>query len=185
MTRVTDILKDLRRIEPDPEATRRSRIAILATPPKQPNWFESWNFSRVLIRSTEPMAAMVLAGLLLAVLVGGLPLGKFLAPLKMASLDPGSLRAEAQAIDIQIQLTDLNYPESVSAIAAQSTAATSVAPITPSPAPRPIMAARPTAPKTNPQTGTPTTTTPATPTAVVISPSGVSIDSALDFLTSE
>lgn len=123
MTKLTDILKQFRQIQPDPKTALRSRALILQSETEKAGWLSSWSFSRILIQGTEPMAAMVLAGLLLAVLVGGLPLGKFLTPLKMASLDPSSLKAEAQAIDIQIQLAGLTYPESVGAIAAQESVA--------------------------------------------------------------
>jgi hypothetical protein len=51
------------------------------------------------------------AGVFVILLVGGFSTWKFLSPLHVESLDPAGLRAEAHAIDIQIQLADIAYPE--------------------------------------------------------------------------
>jgi len=56
---------------------------------------------------------MALAGLLLLLLFGGFSALRFLSPLPQ-SLDPTTLKAEAQAIDIQIQLAALSYTQSSS-----------------------------------------------------------------------
>ena len=45
--------------------------------------------------------------------LGGASFSQLLSPVKLASLDPAGIRAEAEAIDIQIQLSNLNYAESL------------------------------------------------------------------------
>jgi hypothetical protein len=66
-----------------------------------------------LARSLEMGSAVVLTGLLLFLIVGGFSIWNTFSPFKLTSLDPTSLRAEAQAIDIQIRLTDIAYADPI------------------------------------------------------------------------
>ncbi|MDO8516443.1 MAG: hypothetical protein Q7S28_04275 [bacterium] len=101
------LLKQLHTIEPDKEYVARSRAHILATPrsPRRALLIE------ILMHSIESGSAIALAGLVLVAVVGGVSLMNQVSPLGLSSLDPAGLKAEADAVDIQIQLTDLNYRE--------------------------------------------------------------------------
>jgi len=100
-------LQQFKNIEPDKGFTRRSRNLIL----NRGNTFSA-NISRVLFGSLETGAAVALVGLLMLIILGGASHIKILEPLQITAIDPSSIRAEAEAIDIQIQLTGLNYEES-------------------------------------------------------------------------
>lgn len=106
-----DILKKLKEVAPDKYYAERSRAQILAT--EQPKKLSVW---RVMIESLEAGSAMVLAGALLVLIFGGFSGVK---SLNIASLNPVNLRAEAEAIDMQIQLTNLSYKDFAGVIAAK------------------------------------------------------------------
>jgi hypothetical protein len=102
-----DTIKKLKNIEADKEFTRTSRSLILNTRREI-----KLNFWGLLLRSIELGVSLALAGLLIFMTLGGFSAWRFLSPLQITvNLDPVSLRAEAQAIDIQIQLANLNYNE--------------------------------------------------------------------------
>ncbi len=103
------IFKNLKKIEPDQEYSLRSKRLILAIPP--PRRLSGW---QILLESIQSGATLVLTGILLIFLLGGFSVWKSLRPFQFESLDLKSLRAEAQAIDIQIELTKLTYTESTS-----------------------------------------------------------------------
>ena len=114
-----DLLKQLKRINPDPSFSARSRIELLSQMPARVMRPSLWQF---LGESVASAGALALVGMLLLVAVGGFSAWNFLTPLRIASLDPAGLTAEAEAIDIQIQLagvgyTDLEAAESTPAIA--------------------------------------------------------------------
>ena len=105
-----DILKQLKTIEPDAEYARRSKERILAvakgdfTAPRIIDW-------RMVVRTLQSGTAIALAGILLLIAVGGFSVWTFLKPFGLAGLDPAGLRAEAQAIDIQLQIAGLEYED--------------------------------------------------------------------------
>lgn len=103
-----ELLKQFKTIEPDPAFSEMSRRAVLAFPPAAPKRLTAW---RMAIRLVETGAALALTGFFMLLLVGGLSGSKF-APVQYSAIDPNGLRAEAQAIDIQIQLANVNYHES-------------------------------------------------------------------------
>ncbi|TSC60592.1 MAG: hypothetical protein LiPW15_470 [Parcubacteria group bacterium LiPW_15] len=96
-----EILKKLKEIAPERYYAERSRAQILAT--EQPRRLSPW---KIFAESMEAGSAMVLAGALLILILGGF---SGINVLNIASLNPTSLKAEADAIDMQIQLTDLSY----------------------------------------------------------------------------
>jgi hypothetical protein len=106
-----DLLKKLKSIEPDKEFSLNSRNLILNTPPKV-----RVSFLGILLKNLELGAALALAGLLIFLTIGGFSAWKFFSPLELANFDATSIRAEAQAIDIQIKLANLNYIESTSTL---------------------------------------------------------------------
>lgn len=114
-----DLLKQLKRITPDTSFSARSRIELLTQMPVRISRPSMW---QLLGESVASAGALALVGMLLLVAVGGFSAWNVLTPLRIASLDPTGLTAEAEAIDIQIQLagvgyTDLEASESTPAIA--------------------------------------------------------------------
>lgn len=96
-------LKKFKNIQADPEYAKRSRDFILHTP--APTTYRTfWHF---VLHNLEIGAAVGLTGIVLFLILGGSSLSTFLSPFRLSSLDPAGLRAEADAIDIQIQLTNL------------------------------------------------------------------------------
>ncbi len=106
-----EILKQCRLIKPDEAFTERSRRAVLAS-----SQFESqtsmgiFKARRFIFRFVETGAALALAGLFIVLIMGGFS-GTAIAPVRFSAIDPKVLRAEAQAIDAQINLASLNYSE--------------------------------------------------------------------------
>jgi len=100
------IFKQLKRIEPDIDYTGRSRATILGSP--RGGVAGAWH---IVLHSLQFGSAVALVAVLFLLVIGGFSAWKFFSPLKLSSLDPASLRAEAQAVDIQIQLTDVAYRE--------------------------------------------------------------------------
>lgn len=88
-------LKQFKNIKPAAGFTTSSRDRILG---------RKFRLQDV-IRQNASMAFATLSLALLFVFAGT----QFFANFHVASVDPRGLRAEAQAIDIQIQLTNLNY----------------------------------------------------------------------------
>lgn len=116
------VLKQFKAIEPDKSFATRSRGLILGAQTKTPVGF--WG---VVLRNIESGAALALTGLLIFVILGGLSAwNQAFSPAPFEALNPASLRAEAQAVDIQIELTNLSY-ESAPAKTGESTAAFSPA----------------------------------------------------------
>ena len=124
---VIKILKKLKNIEPGKEFTETSRRLILNVAPKPELGF--WN---ILVKNLELGASLALAGLLIFLIVGGFSAWRIFSPMQISNIDPTALRAEAQAIDIQIQLANLNYktiapPKSGESTPPSATAATGAA----------------------------------------------------------
>ena len=102
-----ETLKQFKNIHPDATFSETSKRAILATMPAA----APWSARRVLFAILETGVAVTLTGFFILLVMGGLS-GSKLAPVQYSAIDPQGLRAEAQAIDIQIQLANLNYSES-------------------------------------------------------------------------
>lgn len=101
---VIKILKNLKNIEPGKEFTETSRSLILNVTPKPKS-----GFLNILVKNLELGVSLALAGLLIFLIVGGFSAWRIFSPMQISNIDPVALRAEAQAIDIQIQLANLNY----------------------------------------------------------------------------
>lgn len=102
-----ELLKQFKNVEPDPTFTATSKRAILATEPAAPVWSTRKMFFRII----ETGVAVALTGFFVLLITGSLS-GSRIAPAEYAAVDPTSLHAEAQAIDMQIQLAQLKYSES-------------------------------------------------------------------------
>jgi len=115
---IFDTIAQFKNVRPDPQNAERSKRAILAMP--QTAAAPRRTGVMVFLRSLETGIALVLAGFFILLATGSFPSVKDLAPVQYSVIDPVGIHAEAQAIDIQIQLADLNYTE-VNAIADSTT----------------------------------------------------------------
>lgn len=97
-------LKKLQKIEADSRFIKQSRGLLVGTQKTRNVW-------GIILRNLELGASFALAGILIITILGGFSAWKFLSPLKLSNLDTTDLKAEAQAVDIQIQLTNLDYGE--------------------------------------------------------------------------
>jgi hypothetical protein len=111
-------LKRLQSITPDPDYTRHSRSLLIKTP-IAPKSLSLW---RVVVTSFQSGSVIALTAILLLVILGGFSAWQAISPFRLGSLDPASLRAEAEAIDMQIELTNLVYPEVQKTATPESTA---------------------------------------------------------------
>ena len=119
-----DILKQFKNIEPDAEFSQRSRTEILLSPRNErPTMRGVFAFLHII----ETGVAVVLAGFFILILTGSFSPTRSIAPIQYAVIDPAGLHAEAQAIDMQIQLADVQYPQVTSTGVSGSTAASPAA----------------------------------------------------------
>jgi hypothetical protein len=111
-----EILKQFKNIEPDRAFAETSKRAIFAMTPQEPA-ASFWTARRTFFRIVETGIAVALAGFFVLLLTGGLG-GTTFAPVQYSAIDPQGLRAEAQAIDMQIELANVNYssPSAVSTL---------------------------------------------------------------------
>lgn len=101
------LLKQFKTIEPDPSFARISKQTILGGGRREAR--TAW---RLLLEGLQFGGALTLAAALLVLLLGGISALRILRPPELSGLNPTSLRAEADAIEFQIQLTDVIYRES-------------------------------------------------------------------------
>lgn len=94
-------LKQLNKITPDPEYALKTRARILITPQKV--HVLVWS---TFVNSLRSGSVVTIALLVLVVIGGGASLMKYL---ESSALSSPTLKAEAQAIDMQIELTNVNY----------------------------------------------------------------------------
>ena len=107
-------------IEPDKDYTKKSRLLILHH--AKENKFGFWH---LFFKNIELGTTVALTGLLIFLILGGFSAWRVTSPLQVSNLDPTALKAEAQAIDIQIELANLNYNNS--GIVAKSAESTPIA----------------------------------------------------------
>lgn len=120
--KLSDILKQFKTIEPDAQFTQRSKREVLMSPrTERPTTRAIFTF----LHAIETSAAVVLAGFFILVLTGSFSGAHSIAPIQYAVIDPAGLHAEAQAIDMQIQLANIDYPQTTSTVG--STIATGTA----------------------------------------------------------
>lgn len=103
---INDLFSQLKTIEPRKEFTEQSRRLVLASP----RHYSRFDIIKGMIIDTFRMsAAIALAAALVLVIVNATFLWKILPTPQVAVLDPVGLHAEAQAIDMQIQLAQVNF----------------------------------------------------------------------------
>ena len=139
-----ETLKQMKQLVPDEQYVAKSKRAILATAQApQKNRFVLW-------RVLETGAAVVLGGFFIMLITGGFS-GS--SPVQYSVIDTQGLNAEAQAIDIQIQLANFAYPQSTSTAANVKPSRTGNAA-----AVRPMAVSGTALPATNTASGTPSST---------------------------
>ena len=120
--KLSDVFKQFKNIQPDADFSRRSRTEILLSPQNERRTMRGvFAFLHVI----ETGAAVALVGFFILILTGSFSPTRSIAPIQYAVIDPAGLHAEAQAIDMQIQLADIVYPQVTST--AVATPAVSVA----------------------------------------------------------
>lgn len=117
-----DTLKQFKNIEPDAGYAQRSRTKILLSPQTAQKTMRG---VFVFLHMIETGVTVVLAGFFILILTGSFSsMRSSIAPIQYSVMDPAGLYAEAQAINMQIQLTDINYPQTTSS--AESTVASTI-----------------------------------------------------------
>ena len=115
-----DLLRQLRKIEPNRDYTAYSRQHIVGTPFVIPQITHprAFHFLSELLQSG---AALALTGVAMLLLIGTFTMSNIFSSSVVANLDPVGLKAEAQAVDIQLQLTDISYIEPMHQALAETT----------------------------------------------------------------
>ncbi len=165
-----DILKQFKSIAPDEQFAARTKRDVLASPQQEPLAVRG---VFAVFRMVETGVAVALAGLFILILTGGLGKGGSISPVQYSVIDPTDLRAEAQAIDTQIKLADISYPQM-----------TSTAPGVPSPAEASILTqalSKVLAPQS--ATSTASAAAPGTVSTSTASTTTLSVDQALQQLS--
>ncbi len=99
-----EILKHFKNIEPDSAYAEKSKRMILATDPREP-----WNLGRGLAHIFETGIALALTVFFILVIAGQFSNVPYVSPAQFSVINPATLHAEAQAVDIQIQLANVAY----------------------------------------------------------------------------
>jgi hypothetical protein len=102
-----ETLKKFKSIDPDASYAEKSRRMILASPQNEPQ-----RARQIFVRIFETAGSLALAGALIFVIVGGFSSSRYFSPVSFQGIDPAALHAEAQAIDMQINIADLSYEQS-------------------------------------------------------------------------
>ncbi|MDP3948810.1 MAG: hypothetical protein Q8Q17_02575 [bacterium] len=117
-----ELLKKLKNIKPDTDYSRKSRLVILSNDLKESRLpVLSFSFYGEQRRTIRQIAAgvlhsgwsMALTAVFLLLAIGSFSILKILTPATTAVVDLTGLRAEAQAIDARIELTNIVYSESI------------------------------------------------------------------------
>ncbi|HUC31379.1 MAG TPA: hypothetical protein VMR99_01660 [Candidatus Paceibacterota bacterium] len=119
-----DSLKQFKTIKPDAEFTQRSRTEILLSPQAAPRTMRG---VFAFLHIVEAGAAVALVGFFILIVTGIFPATRSITPIQYSVIDPEGLHAEAQAIDMQIQLADIEYPQVTSTVAGGVTVASPAA----------------------------------------------------------
>lgn len=108
-----ETLREFKKVEPDSSFTEKSKRAILATQQNIP----STSPFRGVLRFIETGAAVVLAGFFIILITGAFSNSGSIVPVQYSVINPAALNAEAQAIDVQIQLAHVSYAEGAPKVA--------------------------------------------------------------------
>jgi hypothetical protein len=107
-----ETLKQFKKITPDATRSTIAKRAILAQTPIEPR--TAWGIRRSLAAIFETGFAVALTVFFILIIVGKFPGQSSVAPVQFSVINPSTLKAEAQAVDIQIQLAQIAYTETTS-----------------------------------------------------------------------
>lgn len=105
------LLKQLKKIEPHPHYVQKSRRMIIG---ERKKLLPVFSLKNIIFQTLQSGSVIALAGILIFLIATGFA-SKFFSPFQLAGLDPATLQAEAEAIDIQIQLAKIAYRENAEA----------------------------------------------------------------------
>jgi hypothetical protein len=165
-----ETLRQFKKITPDEAYREKSKRMILAHTPTEP--LALWGFRRTVAAIFETGFAVALTVFFILIIVGKFPGQSSVGPVQLSVINPDTLKAEAQAVDIQIQLAQIAYTETTST--AESTPATTAAIAAKQPA---LATAAATAASSSDASGESSTSSTESPTSTT-----VSIDQALQEL---
>jgi hypothetical protein len=132
---IHELLKQLKTLTPDAEYSARSRRVILSAPRKEVKR-GVWD---VILGTLQAGSAIVLTGILILLIVGGFSGAPWLGKPFTPEFDFQSLQAEADAVDIQIQLTEVSYQAQEAGRAGEAELEAQVEEIAPTAAPAPAL----------------------------------------------
>lgn len=115
-----ETLKQFKNINPNAAYQEKSKRAVLAHTPK-----ESWSAKKMFITIFETGVGVALTVFFILIIIGQFPGQSSVTPVHLSVINPATLRAEAQAVDMQIQLAQIDY--NISTSSAESTPQTTVA----------------------------------------------------------
>ncbi len=101
-----ETLRKFKTIKPDPSYTEKSKRVILASRQEMP----AMSPFRGILQFIETGAAVALAGFFILLITGAFSNSGYITPVQYSVIDSAGLHAEAQAIDMQIQLANVSYP---------------------------------------------------------------------------
>ncbi len=115
-----ELLKKLKNINPDSDYSRKSRMIVLSaegnSSPTLPFSFygeQRRTIKQITVGVLRSGWAMALTAAFILLAIGSFSVLKFLSPATTAVVDITGLKAEAQAIDAQIEFTNVVYNSSV------------------------------------------------------------------------
>lgn len=103
-----ELLKKLQKIEANADYTRKSRGLIMS---REKNTLPVFSFKQFAANIFQSGSAIAMTAMLLFLFFGTFSLWKIFSPSNPVAIELTGLQAEAQAIDIQIQLTNIAYNE--------------------------------------------------------------------------
>lgn len=113
---IQETLKNFKNISPNPVYSEKSKRMIFATLPREP-----WTLRRSVAHLFEAGFAVALAAFFIFIFAGQFSNVPYVAPAQFSVINPATLRAEAQAVDIQIKLASVAYTTPTSTVAISET----------------------------------------------------------------
>ncbi len=107
-----ETLKQFKKITPDATRSTISKRAILAQTPLEPR--PAFGVGRMFAAIFETGFAVALTVFFILIIIGKFPGQSSVAPVQLSVINPTTLKAEAQAVDMQIQLAQIAYTETTS-----------------------------------------------------------------------
>ena len=107
-----EILKKLKSLKADPGYTKRSRMTILKDADREETGFHL-GFKKIIVSVFHSGWSIALTAALFLMAISSFSILKVLSPATTAIADLAGIRAEAQDVDMQIQIVNVAYNPSV------------------------------------------------------------------------